>query len=131
MKRYLFTFVLLAGIHLEGKSQTSDTLCLPVSAIQKILIAATQKKVLEEQVVILNSRITNYEKIIDYLNQKDSITVAGYGKEIKLMTEQRALFEKQITDLNKYIKKERFRKTMTAIGWGTATAIMTYLYITK
>lgn len=65
-----------------GQCQITDTLCFPVNVIKKILIAAEQKKVMDQQVVILNDRIAGYQSQIIIIHEKDSATVELYERQI-------------------------------------------------
>jgi hypothetical protein len=95
------------------------------------MIAAEQKKVLEQQVSILNDRIANYQVIISNLNEKDSITVAAYEKEIVLFKDEKAIYQDQIKGYEKLIRKQKRKTFFTAAGGILATAAMGYLYLTK
>ena len=118
----------------EGQSTTTDTLCFPVSVIQKVLIAAEQKKVLEEQVSILNQRIGEKETIILSLNSKDSVNkkiVTSFEDEIKVMKDQRGIYDGMIKAYEKQIKKLKRSLFWTRVGGIAVIAAGTYLYITK
>jgi putative NADH-flavin reductase len=95
------------------------------------LIAAEQKKVLEQQVTILNDRITNYQSIVSSLNAKDSVTVATFNMQIKLLTDEKALYQDQIKGYEKLLKKERRKRFLTTAGGVLTTGIVAYLYLTK
>ncbi len=109
----------------------TDTLCFQVQVIQKVFIAAEQKKVLEQQVYVLNERITGLQKMIVNLNEKDSATVEGYQLEIRTMREQQDIFVDQINSFEKLLKKERRKRWWTAAGGFVSVGALTYLYLTK
>jgi len=119
--------LILIGRNLEGQSQTSDTLCFDVPTIKKLLIAGEQGKVLKQQVVILNDRITLLQSMVTNLEAKDSATVASYEAEIKTMKEQRVIFEDQIKTFEKLLRKEKLkRKLISGVGILT-TGLAIYL----
>lgn len=121
---------LLCLITVSAKSQP-DTLCFPVPVIQKVLIAAEQKKVLEERVLILNERITGFEQMITVYKDRDSVTVSSYEAQIKVMREQRVIWEAQISNLNKQLKREKRKRFWLGVGMVTSIAGGTFLYLTK
>ena len=114
-----------------GQSKTTDTLCFPVEVIRKVLIAAEQKKILEQQVTILNDRIAGFQQEIKLLTDKDAETVASYDRQIAEMLEQRKVFEQQLKDFEKIVRKERRKRFWTAAGGVVTTGIAAYLYIIK
>lgn len=127
-------FMILIVSSLELKSQTTDTLCFPVSVIQKILIDAKQKKyvdslnlLLRGDVSILNQKIASLE-IKDSTNNEINST---YQAMIGSMKEQRLVFEGQITHLNKEVKKWKRKTKWTAVGGLVLTGIVTSLFIFK
>ena len=130
MKKSLLIFILLAKTVL-GQSQTgTDTICPSVATFQKLVIAAEQKKVLDEQVKLLNSRIFEKEQMINLLLNKDKnnlAILATYDAEIKTMKEERTLFEAQVTTLNKIIKKEKRKRVVTGILGVIGTGMAFYL----
>jgi hypothetical protein len=108
-----------------SKSQSTDTMCFPVPVIQKVLIAAQQKKVLDSLVVVLNSDIRSYEIAVKELQIKDSTNkeiIATYENIIKAKDEQRKILEGEIVSLNKQIKKWKRKTRLTAIA-GVLTTI--------
>ena len=108
-----------------------DTICFEKSVIKKILAAAEQKKVLEQQVVILNQRISGLELTINDLAEKDTATVGSYERQIALMKDQRILFENQIKTFEKMVIKERRKRFWTSVAGTLTTGIGIYLYLTK
>ena len=122
-----------------AKSQTTDTICLPMAQAQKLLTAAKQRDVLQEKinlmgsdVTILNNRITELQGAISDFKAKDdgfNQIVNTYTSEIQIMQEQRAILEKQITDLNSEIKKLKRKNFWTSVG-GIA-AVIGIIYLTK
>jgi membrane-bound lytic murein transglycosylase len=100
-------------------------MCFPVPVIQKVLIAAQQKKVLDSLVVVLNSDIRSYEIAVKELSIKDSTNkeiIATYENIIKAKDEQRKILEGEIVSLNKQIKKWKRKTRLTAIA-GVLTTI--------
>jgi len=131
MKRFLLMFAVLTTKICEGQLPTSDTLCFPVPVIQKLLIAGEQKKVLEQQVVILNERIANYQTIIASLNSIDSLTVATYTAQIKVYKDEKAIYEDQLKGYERLLKKEKRKRFFTGVGGAIITGIVGYLYLKK
>lgn len=89
---------------------------MQVDAVRKVLIAAEQKKVLAEQVTLLNMRIAGMENQINTLKQKDAQTVKSYEDQLVEIRNQRNTFEEQIKELNKIIKKEKRKRKLTALA---------------
>ena len=96
-----------------------------------MLAAGEQKKVLEQQVTILNDRIANYQIIISNLNEKDSITVAAYEKEIALFKDEKAIYQDQIKGYDKLLKRQKRKTFFTAAAGIVTTGIGLYLYLQK
>lgn len=105
------------------------------------MIAAEQKKVLDEKVSLLsadidllNQRISEKEKIIADLKAKDTanISIIGtYDKEISTMKEQRKVFEDQLKSFSKQLRKEKRKRFWTAAGGLAGMGVLAYLYISK
>lgn len=110
---------------------TNDTLCFPVPVIQKLLIAAEQKKILDERVSILAQRIEGMEKALEYVERKDSVTVATYENQIKLMKEQHQILLNTVASLNGEIRREKRRRFWTTGGFGGIVILLGTLFITK
>lgn len=118
-------------LNLEAQSNRSDSTTVSTVALKRILTAAQQKNVLQEQVSILNDRIKNYQDIITNLNEKDSATVEGFNLQIQTMNQEKIIYEDQIKTLEKMLKKEQRKRKLTAFGGVALTGIVTYLYIIK
>lgn len=133
MQRFLFIIILWAqtAYGQPPKGGPGDSIRLSVPAVRNMLIAAEQSKVLKEQVVILNDRISNYENIVVNLKQKDSMTVVSFQSQIVTMKEQRALLEDQIKGFERLLKIEKRKRTMTTLAGTLTTGIAMYLFITK
>jgi hypothetical protein len=124
MNKFLITLILLTSLASEGRSQTTDTICLPVDVAQKVLIAAKQKKVLDSLVVSLNQDIKSYEIVVKELQAKDSVNaqiISTYVSMVNTMKDQRKVFEDQIAALNKEVKKWKRKERWTAIAGVAAT----------
>lgn len=98
------------------------------------MVAAEQKKVLEQQIAlfksdidILNSRIQSKEKEIQFIEARDSSTLKSYEKEIEIMVDQRSIFEGEIKALQKQIRKEKRKRVVTGILGIGSTALAFYI----
>lgn len=123
--------MIIALTNLEGRTQNTDTICFPVEVAKKVLVAASQKKVLDAQVVILNERITGFEFAISQFHVKDSIRVDGHKKEMDLKDQQNKILLDNIASLNKQVKREKTKRIFTGIGGVLATGIASYLLLKK
>lgn len=123
--------VIILTMNFAGLSQVTDTICFPIEVAKKVLVAAEQKKVLEQQIIVLNDRIANLQIIISNLNEKDSITVAAYEKEIQLYKDEKKIYEDQLKGYEKLLRKQRRKQFFTAAGGVVATGVMAYLYLVK
>lgn len=131
MKRYLFILIIFLPIALFGQSTTTDSVKVAVPALKKILVAAEQKKVLEQQVVILNDRIGVLQSQIDNLTLRDDATVQGYEAQIKLLNDEIAIHKNQVAAMEKIIKRQRRNAFWSKVGGGMTTAAALALFIIK
>ena len=116
------------------KFGSTDTICFPVPVIQKVMIAAEQKKVLEEQVTVLNKRIAEKDSIIRLLQFKDETNeqlIQTYIDEMKVMQDQRKIFEGALKDSEKQIRKLKRKVFWTAAGGIVATGATAFLLLTS
>jgi hypothetical protein len=135
----LSTLMILITVPFSGRSQNTD--CPTDAQLRKILTDARQKPILEERIGylnddinILNQRITEKESIIRDLKSKDSTSsdiIRTYEREIGTMKEQRKILEDQAKDFAKQLKREKRKRFWTAAGGVAGVGIMAYLYITK
>jgi hypothetical protein len=114
-----------------SQPKSLDSVKISKPALQRILTAAKQKAVLEEQVIILNQRIAGLELTINDLIEKDTATVGSYERQIALMKDQRILFEAQIKTFERMIIKARRKQWWTSVLGGVTTGVGIYLYLTK
>ena len=124
-----------------GNSQATDTICVPVAQLKKVLIDAKQKPILLERidlltadVKLLNSRIVVKDSIINLMERDELASqeiIATLREEKKLMQEQRKVFEDQLNAYEKLLRKERRKRRWTAVGGIMLTGAATYLYLTK
>lgn len=56
-----------------GKSQSTDTICLPIIQVKKILAAASEKKTLEKNAVEYKTVIQGYKSTIENLELKSDL----------------------------------------------------------
>lgn len=115
-----------------GQSKTTDdTLCFPRKVLEKVLIAAQQKKVLDSQIVLLNQRIEGLESVINELNGKDQLTVQSYEAQLKQYQAEKALYEDQLKGYERLIRKEKRKRIVSNIFGGLAAAAAVFLFVTK
>lgn len=105
-----------------------DTLCFPVSKVQKLLIAAQQKVILEDEVKTLNERITEKGRQLASSNTRDSISIAALKSEILILKDQKGIALGEMAALNKQLRKER-RKTRLVAFAGAITTVAGILLI--
>lgn len=124
-----------------GNCQATDTICVPVAQLKKVLIDAKQKPILLERidlltadVKLLNSRIAVKDSIINLMERDELASqeiIATLREEKKLMQEQRKVFEDQLNAYEKLLRKERRKRKWTAAAGLMVTGVAAYLYITK
>lgn len=131
MRRFLFILTICLPTAFFGQSTTTDSLTVAVPALKKLLVAAEQKKVLEQQVVILNDRIGVLQSQIDKLESRDGETVKGYEAEIKLLKDEIAIHKQQVADMEKIIKRMKRNAFWSKISGGLTTAAALTLFIIK
>jgi hypothetical protein len=113
---------------------TTDTLCFPVPVIKKVLVAAEQKRVLEEQLLVINKRIAEKDSIISLMKFKDetnSQLIKTYEDEIKVMRDQRAIFEAAIKNHEKAIRKLKRKVFWTSAAGVAGMGVLAFLLLTK
>lgn len=122
---------ILATINSVAQSNHSDSTTVSNAALRRILIAAEQKKVLDEQVILLNQRISGLQDVIKVMTDKDTATVGSYERQIALMKDQRKVFEDEVARLNKEIKRYKRKLFFRTAGGLILTGTMAYLLLTK
>lgn len=132
MKKFLLLLAILAmkssGAQLKT---TGDSTTVSNAALRRILIAAEQKKVLDEQVILLNQRITGYESMVQQYKDKDTATVGSYERQIAVMKDQRTIFESAIAAKEKEIRRYKRKLFFRTAGGLMLTGTIAYLYFTK
>ena len=113
-------------MNFAGRSQTTDTICIPIEQARKIMSSAKQRDILLEQVSILNERIALYQDNIRLLNEKDSVTVAGHKKELAILEDQKLILLQTIADKNKELRRERRKRIVTG-GLGILATAAAFL----
>lgn len=117
-----------------GRSQAIDTLCFPVSQVQKVLIDAKQKRLADSLNVILRSDISILQRQIGVYQAKDSMSQEvnrTYQSMVSTMTQQRGILEGQIGKLEKDLSKANRRTKWAAFGGLALSGIVTFLFLTK
>jgi hypothetical protein len=126
--------VILTVSSYGARCQATDTLCFPVTVVQKLLIDAKQKRYADSLVSLYRNDITILSKKVDALEIKDSTNKeinSTYQAMMGTMKEQRTVLEGQITYLNRELKRQKTKTTLTAIGGIALSAIITGLFIFK
>ena len=131
MKKFLLLLAILATMNSDGQSRNTDSTTVSNVALRRILTAAEQKKVLDEQVLLLNQRIAGYESMVQQYKDKDTATVGSYEREIALMKDERKIFESAIKDKEKQIRKYKRKLFFRTAGGVLVTGGLVYLYLTK
>jgi hypothetical protein len=109
---------LLIGSSYVTRSQTTDTLCFPVPVIQKVLIDAKQKKLVDSLNVLLRSDINILTGKINLLEEKDRNHLAI-----------EKAYEGQVTVLNREVRRWRRKTTWTAVGGLVLTGLTAFLIL--
>jgi hypothetical protein len=91
-----------------------------VPEIQKVLIAAKQKKALDSLVIVYRSDINILQGKINLLEEKDR-------NSIQIAT----AYQSQVDILNKEVKKWKRKTRWTAVGGVLLTGLVTTLFIIK
>lgn len=115
----------------EAQLRTIDSTTVSNTALRRILTAAEQKKVLDEQVILLTQRISGYEEMVKQYKDKDTATVGSYERQIALMKDERKIFETAISGKEKEIRKYKRKLFFRTAGGIMITGGLVYLYITK
>lgn len=114
-----------------GQSGRTDTICFPVPVIQKVLVAAEQKKVLEQQLTIVGERVALLKSIIAEMEKKDSVSIDAYNAEINVMNDKIELYKDQMNGYEKLLRREKRKRFFTSMAGILTTAAATFFYITK
>jgi hypothetical protein len=115
----------------NGQLRITDSTTVSNVALRRILTAAEQKKVLDEQVILLNQRIAGFELVIKEYKEKDTATVGSYERQISTMKEQRKIFEDQIKQNEKIIRKLKRKVFWTSAAGIAGMGTMAFLLLTK
>ena len=108
----------------QPSSSRTDTLCLPVSAVQNMVIAAQQKKELEREIVIAEKRIETLLQAIRVHEQKDTISadiIDTYKREVQAIREEMAIYDKELKTVNKSLRKQKRKTFWTAMAGVVST----------
>lgn len=109
------------------KSQTTDTLCFPRPILEKVLIAAKQKKVQDTLINILRSDISILEQMKSTLMQKDTTNqqiIISYRSQVGNLEQQKIVLQKEV-------KKWKRKTTWTALSGLVLTGLVTFLFVSK
>lgn len=83
------------------------------------MVAAEQKKVLEERVALYTADISLLNGRIENLKAKDSLSMSimgTYQNQIRVMEDQRKLYDTELSAVNKLLRKEKRKRFWTAMG---------------
>lgn len=108
------------GSSYAAKSQTTDTLCFPIPVIQKVLIDAKQKKLVDSLNTVLRSDVSILQSKIGLLQEKNS-------NHLKI----EASYQSQVNSLEKSLRKQKAKTKLTAIGGLILSGLVTGLFIFK
>lgn len=114
-----------------GNVPLSDTICVKIITYQKLVIAAEQKKVLQEQLLVIDKRIIEKDSIIRLLQFKEELNgqmIQTYEDELLVIKDQRKIFETAIKQNEKIIRKLKrkvFWTSMAGIAAVGATVFLT------
>lgn len=115
--KYLITLTLLTSLGFVGRSQTTDTICLPVPQAKKLLIAAQQKRVADSLVIlyieenaVLDKQRSNLAEQVNLLRKIDSNRIAI---EAALRNEI-SLYQSNNKAQAKALRKAQLGKKLTA-----------------
>jgi hypothetical protein len=134
MSRFLILCVILTVSSYGARCQATDTLCFPVSTVQKLLIDAKQKRYADSLVNLYRSDINILSGKVAALEIKDSTNKeinSTYQAMMGTMKEERAVFVGQINSLSKENKKLKGKIKLTAFGGLALTGLVTGLLIFK
>lgn len=126
MKAYLLLFAIITTMSCGAQPLSSriDTLCLPVSAVQNMVIAAQQKKELEREMVIAEKRIETLLQAIREHEKKDTVTagiIDTYKREVQAIREEMAIYDKELKTVNKSLRKQKRKTFWTAMAGVVST----------
>lgn len=108
-----------------------DTLCLPVSAVQNMVIAAQQKNELERQIAIAEKRIETLLQAIREHEKKDTISadiIDTYKREVQAIREEMAIYDKELKTVTKSLRKQKRKTFWTAMAGVASTAAAIFLF---
>jgi hypothetical protein len=123
MLMFLSSIIISSGT----KSQTTDTLCFPRPVLEKVLIAAKQKKVQDTLISLLRSDISILEQMKSTLMAKDTTNqqiILSYKSQVGNLEQQKVILQKEV-------RKWKRKTTWTAIGGLVLTAATAFLFLTK
>lgn len=96
-----------------------------------MLIAAQQKKLLQEEVTILEQRLQQKDAIVKAYEGKDNNNAAiieTYKAEIKVMKNQRAVYDTELKLINRTLKRQKRKTFFTALAGVASTTAAIFLF---
>lgn len=115
----------------QPSNSRTDTLCLPVSAVQNMVIAAQQKNELEREIAIAEKRIETLLQAIRVHEQKDSINadiIDTYKREVQAIREEMAIYDKELKTVTKSLRKQKRKTFWTAMAGVASTTAAIFLF---
>lgn len=134
MKNASLIFLLITGMLLrttcaEGQLAT-DTICLPVDVVKRIMAAADSTPLLRERVDLVEQDKRTLAGIVKAFEGRDSLNAAiigSYNKQIQAMAERGRLYDAELDNMRTLLKRERRKRTWLSIGGLAGIAAGIYL----
>lgn len=114
----LATLTSLKMICAAGQS-TTDTICLPVPVVKRIIAAADSTPILLDRVALLEADKRTMAAIVQNANRRDSVNAAlvlSYQQSAIIANERFALYDAELLNTRILLKKERRKRTWLSIG---------------
>lgn len=98
---------------------TTDTICLPVPVVKRIIAAADSTPILLDRVALLEADKRTMAAIVQNANRRDSVNAAlvlSYQQSAIIANERFALYDAELLNTRILLKKERRKRTWLSIG---------------
>lgn len=128
MKRLNVLIVLIIlGIPFAGRSQTTDTICLPILQAKKMLVRVEQGKADSAELALRKLEIIDLRAVVGSQER----TVKDLQAFIQTKDLQIGNYQTQVGVLNTALKKQKRKTVMVMIAGVLITSSLTYLLFTK